>query len=198
MIMEQLFEFKEFIEELREDLESSDTIKEYEQHVESLEKIEDVRETRFYKDILSQYNIPSIDYFLGDEIVLGVKCDKDLLLRLIFASLSCSYEFVLDREWQQSPSPEIKIKLGIMVSVGGKDCMSWLDELHFFQVFRLFEIYTQEQIDMAVIKAQGDEELEQQQKERVMNFNNRLNTVLNEARTYLLLSGIRQDKLITT
>lgn len=183
--MEQLFDFKLFVDELRNNSEKREIIEKYEEKVESLYGIEDVRDTLFYKEYLSQYNLPKdLNFVLRVPEELYYDYDWDLLLRLTLASFSSSYTLSLTEQWKQMPVYEIEIMLQITVKNGSEEATKKLDELWSFQILRLFEIYLEEQMNLATIKKEEEEEeyeaIESERRAYLKNFNKQINAINKE------------------
>lgn len=188
--MEKLFDFESFVDELRDNSEKRKIIENYEENVESLHGIEDVRDTLFYKEYLSQYNLPKdLDFVLKVPEEFYSDFDWDLLLRLTLASFSSSYSLSLTEQWKQNPTDEIEIMLEFTVD-GAKKVTKKLDELWSFQILRLFEIYVEEQMNYATLMMQEEEECESIENERqfyIKKFKEQMKVLVNEAQTDLLL-----------
>lgn len=188
--MEQLFDFKLFVDELRNNSEKREIIEKYEEKVESLNGIEDVRDTLFYKEYLSQYNMhKDLNFVLKVPEELYHDYDWDLLLRLTLASFSSSYSLSLTEQWKQMPVYEIEIMLQIIVEDGPEKVTKKLDELWSSQILRLFEIYVEEQMNLAILKEE-DEDFEAIESERqvyMKNFNGQINDIVNDYKMSLLL-----------
>jgi len=87
-----MFNFKEFIENLKDSEEKKDIVAKYEKLVETIpEKFED---TIIYKDYLSKFNVADLDLLYPDYI--DEDFDWNLLIRLVISSFSSSY--VLDND----------------------------------------------------------------------------------------------------
>lgn len=191
--MEQLFDFKLFVNELRDNSEKREIIEKYEENVESLDRIKDVRDTLFYKEYLSQYNLPEdLNFVLRVPQEFHSDFDWDLLLRLILASFSSLYSLSLTEQWKQSPKDEIEIMVEITVGNSSEKATKKLDELWSFQILRLFEIYVEEQMNLATIKKKEEEEeeceaIESNRQVYIEKFNEQINAIVNEAKTILLL-----------
>lgn len=190
--MEQLFDFKLFVNELRDNSEKREIIEKYEENVESIDRIKDVRDTLFYKEYLSQYNLPEdLNFVLRVPQEFHSDFDWDLLLRLILASFSSLYSLSLTEQWKQSPKDEIEIMVEITVGNSSEKATKKLDELWSFQILRLFEIYVEEQMNLATIKKKEEEEeceaIEINRQVYIEKFNEQINAIVNEAKTILLL-----------
>lgn len=188
--MEQLFDFESFVDELRDNSKKRKIIEKYEENVESLREVKDVKNTLFYKEYLSQYNLPKdLDFVLKVPEELYSDFDWDLLLRLTLASFSSSYSLSLTEQWKQNPTDKIEIMLEITVD-GAKKVTKKLDELWTFQILRLFEIFLEEQMNYATLMMQEEEECESIENERqfyIKKFKEQMKVLVNEAQTDLLL-----------
>lgn len=146
-----LFNFKEFVEELRNNEDKKDIIEKYEDVYGSLVD-KDYTEQPFYTDYVAHFEI--------DELMEHVKLpeeqpyvfDYKLLFQLVLASFSSDYMLVHIDETNQE-------RLRITVTSGGQSIVKDLDELWRYQILRLFEIYFEEQMNLAtLIKDNEDEE----------------------------------------
>ena len=141
------FNFKQFIENLRENEEKKDIVEKYEKHVEILpEYFED---TIIYKDYLSKFDISDLDLLLPEYI--DEDFDWNLLLRLVIGSFSSTYVLEEDEEtW--------KDQLVINVSAWDKHVAKRLEELWGFQIARMYEIYIEEQMNLEILAHEDEKE----------------------------------------
>jgi len=142
-----MFNFKEFIENLKDSEEKKDIVAKYEKLVETIpEKFED---TIIYKDYLSKFNVADLDLLYPDYI--DEDFDWNLLIRLVISSFSSSYVLDNDEEtW--------KIELVINVSAGDKYIAKNLSELWGFQIARMYEIYIEEQMNLEILVHEDEKE----------------------------------------
>lgn len=140
--MNYLFDFNEYIADL---LQDRTTKKEIERYIDACGNIEDdLKANRFWKEYLSKFEIP--DVLMGNiKIPLNVKdkFDWHLLIALVAGSFSSNYHF--------SPSTE-GVKLSIKVASGEKYVDKELSDLSVYQIYRLFEIYISETMNLQIIK----------------------------------------------
>ncbi len=142
-----MFDFKEFIENLKENDEKKDIVEKYEKYVEPLpEKFED---TIIYKDYLSKFNTDNLDLLLPEYI--DEDFDFDLLTKLVIGSFSSSYVLEPDEETG-------KIELLINVSAWDKHVAKKLSELWWFQIARMYEIYIEEQMNLEILAHEDEKE----------------------------------------
>lgn len=139
-----LFDFKDFVEELRNDEDKHEIINKFEQIYGNLEG-KDYTDLPFYTDYLSKF---VIDEELMKRIelpeMLTEDFDYELLLRLVAGSFSSNYAFKhLDKTESE--------RLQIAVESNGQSIVKYLDELWSFQLIRLFEIYFEEQMNLAIL-----------------------------------------------
>ncbi len=154
-----MFDFKEFIENLKENPQKKDIVERYESKVEALpDRFED---TIIYKNYLSKFEIPDIDLVLPEFI--DEEFDWDLLLRLILGSFSSTYVF--------EPTEDGKFELVINVSAGDKHVAKKLSELWWFQIVRMYEIYIEEQLNLEILIAEDEKEKEIIEAQRESNLN---------------------------
>lgn len=142
-----MFDFKEFIDSLRESEGKKDIVEKYEKFVEPLpEKFED---TIIYKDYLSKFDINNLDLLYPEYI--DEDFNWDLLIRLVIGSFSSSYALDEDKEtW--------KIELIINVSAWDKHIAKKLSELWGFQIARMYEIYIEEQMNLEILAHEDEKE----------------------------------------
>ena len=146
------FDFKSFIENLRDNPEKKEIVEKYEKLVEPLENKE-IEETIFYKEYLSKFEIPfkgkiwfQVPEYLDEDF------DWNLLIKLIAASFSSKMSIVL-------LYPELP-KICIDVESGDKKATKCLNELWGFQIARMFEIYLEETINLEIFKNEDEKEKE--------------------------------------
>jgi len=143
-----MFDFKVFIENLRENPEKKDTVEKYEKLIEPLpDKFED---TKIYKEYLSKFDTQGIDLVLPEFI--DEDFDWDLLLKLVLGSFSSTYVF--------EKTDDGKLELVINVSAGDKHVAKKLSELWWFQVARMYEIYIEEQMNLEILAHEDEKEWE--------------------------------------
>jgi len=142
-----MFDFKQFIDNLKANPEKRDVVEKYWKLVEEIpDKFE---ETIIYKDYLSKFNIYDLDLLLPEYI--DEDFDWDLLLRLIIWSFSSSYVVEKDEKtW--------KDELVINVSAGDKHVAKKLSELWWFQIARMYEIYIEEQMNLEILSHEDEKE----------------------------------------
>lgn len=143
------FSFPEIIDSIRNDDKKGDSIRRYEELAGPIK--DDVRENQFYQKHLARFKISAL-------LNLGKVCFpdcmedekdevKDLLIRLIVASHSSEYSFKKNGD---------EIQVNITVKSGDQSVTKSLDELWSFQVFRLFEVYVDEQISLANLELEEE------------------------------------------
>lgn len=149
-----LFQFDAFVEESLESEKHHDSIVKYGKAFENLQDMA-LEDTTFYKDYLSKFDVSGFEIKAPEE--LKDDFDFELLTRLIAASFSSDYVLSLDDTWKDNPdaSDEPLANVTIFVETNNKSQKKTLQELWSFQVLRLFEIYLIEQIDLAVVYAEG-------------------------------------------
>lgn len=151
------FNLEDFAAELRtsENPDKRDKINRYEELFGELRG--DIRETYFFKKHLAGFNTENLREIGGDvlppECLEGDEEGLNTLFALTVGSLSSEYEFVKTGS---------DVQLLIHVKATGKDgkeqkVSKTLDELYMFQVYRLFEIYVEEQISLSCLEKDEDE-----------------------------------------
>ena len=158
----ELFNFQDFITELKE---KHDGEEKFDKLMESINENSVIEDMPFYKDYLSKFDVEQAfdSYKLkAVEEELLSKDDTFLLFRLIFASLSSSYDILYD---YKSHSVDISVS----VISGEQSITKKISELWSFQIMRLFEIYIDELINFW-IKDFDPEEMEDLEKERKLKL----------------------------
>lgn len=158
-----LFDFQQFVEELRENEKKSEIINKFEEHYGSLQG-KDLSEMPFYKDYLAKFEV-------DDELVQRLKVpdelidefDYRLLLILVAGSLSSNYSL-------EHCDDTDKERLKITVQSGDQSITKYLDDLWSFQIYRLFEIYVEEQMNMDILTSNSEEEKDAILEEREMRL----------------------------
>jgi len=156
--MRHLFDFSGFVNERRANPETKEKIDNYEEYVEPLDGIKDVKDTQFYKDYLSHFNLPE-DWNLElkvSEYIDDDQFDYDLLFRLVLGSFSSEYSLSIAEESKQDTDSKMDLIMEITVKSESQTVTKRLDELWSFQVHRLYEIYVAEQMDLAVKRKKED------------------------------------------
>ena len=187
-----LFDYNEFLEETKKHPtkpNDKETVLKYEKLYGSQEGLT-LRDQPFYKDYLSQFKIPfrvSVPVNSPDDF------DWDLLLRLIFGSLSSRYALQLEKAWKEKPEIIPKVQLSITVTSGDKEIHKKLDELWDFQILRLFEIYVLEQLSLAILIKEdehGEEGVGYEREEKVLLYRKKSLLLFKEVKTYLKLTHL--------
>lgn len=150
-----------------------------------------VQDQPFYKEYLSQFIMPF-------PVAIPDEGDHDwgLLLRLIFGSFFSEYSMTLEEVWKQYPVENPMIQLAITVDFEGQCTCKNLDELFDIQICRLFEIYVDEQINLAILRQDedgGQKMIDSQRERRISLYKKKSLMVVREATTHLDLM-----KLIST
>jgi hypothetical protein len=174
----KLFDYNEFIEELKENDDKKEIVEKYSKYYGPQEKVS-IYETAFYKDYLSKFDIP-FQLVVPEDI--EEEFDWDLLTRLVVGSFSSNYDLLLDENSQQSPP---KVHLYIAVSRDETHVTKELSELWSFQVLRLFEIYIEEQMNLFSLKKENDEidedSILEEQKMIIRKFKRKIAPIINQS-----------------
>lgn len=154
-----LFNFNEFVEELRNDENKREVIEKYEENNGSLQD-RDYKELPLYKDYLSKFEL---DEGLVQRVKLPEALEDDfdypLLLRLVAGSFSSNFIFEHCDETDME-------RLKISVKSGEQSITKYLDDLWSFQITRLFEIYFEEQMNYDNLQKDSEDEEHAIAKER--------------------------------
>lgn len=146
-----LFNFKKFVKALRADEEKKDIVEKFEKAYGSLEG-KDYTDMPFYTEYLAHFEISDefMDCFKVPDNLANF-FDYKLLFQLVAASFSSEYMLMNIDETNQE-------RLRISVVSGNQSVVKDLDELWSFQILRLFEIYFEEQISMANLMSDSQED----------------------------------------
>ena len=146
-----LFDFNGFIEEFRNNEDKQEIIEKYEKAFGSLEG-KNYTDLPFYTDYVSKFNVNE-DFMKRVEVPdeLRYCFDYELLLRLVAASFSSEYKF----EHLDETDTE---RLKIAVKSQGQSIVKSLENLWSFQIYRLFEIYFEEQMNLDILTKDSTEE----------------------------------------
>lgn len=187
-----LFDYSYFIEEMKihpNKPRDKETVLKYEELFGSQKGLT-LQDQPFYKEYLSLFRIPfkvSVPENISDDF------DWDLLFRLIFGSISSSYSLDLKREWKKNPQLDPLVQLSITVKSEDKDITRVFDKLWSFQILRLFEIYVLEQLDLAILGKEEEEEkdkieaVEREKVEKLRIYRKKKLLVHREVRAYQAL-----------
>lgn len=181
-----LFDYSAYFKRLKEHPikpEERETALKYEKLYGSQEGLT-LRDQPFYKDYLSLFKIP---FQVSIPVDVQEDFDWDMLIRLILGSFSSRYSLELEDEWRQNPGVIPMIQLLITANSGEKDICKSLDELYSFQVIRLFEIYVNEQLDLAILKEEEEEGLIFHREEKLKLYKKKSFMIFREVKTYLTL-----------
>jgi hypothetical protein len=143
-----LFSFQEFVNELRENPDKKEMIEDYERGYGPMPS--DFKETDIYKKYVGEFT-PSKQFKLIAPSELEFDFDWELLEQLIAASFSSDYRF------EPSEVVPFMYHLYIFVNSGGSRVVKKIGELWSFQIYRLFEIYIEEQINLFTLIDEEDE-----------------------------------------
>jgi len=105
-----------------------------------LSECKSIKKMPFYDEYLAKFENVQCDYVKPFYSLYG----NDLLFRLIAGSYSSSWGF----EFQEKTGD---FRLFIRVSAGNKAVTKYLDDLCSFQIKKMYRIYLEEQINMALL-----------------------------------------------
>ncbi|MBP6237613.1 MAG: hypothetical protein KA536_15795 [Saprospiraceae bacterium] len=142
-----LFNLSFFRNELLDSPDKSQDVKDYEKFVETIPA--DIRELKPYKEFISSFTVPDIEYCLPHDIETDF--DYDLLIQMLAASFSTEIDFLYNSNLD-------KYEVMIHVNSSGISVKKSLSELWGFQILTLFEINTLEQINLQFLIQTDDNE----------------------------------------
>jgi hypothetical protein len=136
------FDLAEFLNQLSQHEEKQDIIKKYKKHVQkNIKKITTIEEMNTYKNYLVYFDTGGIEIQSSTKLL---DKDFDLLLKLVASSFSSVYRFQYDKEHGVH-------RLAIDVSSGDKSVTRYLDDLWPFQIYRMYEIYLEENMNLEIL-----------------------------------------------
>lgn len=141
----------------------------------------------FFNDYLSRFQMP-FQVSLPED--LEEDFDWELLYKLIMGSFSSRYSIELDKGWKENPKGIPLVHISITVNSNKKEITKTLEELWGFQIYRLYEIYMNEQMDLAVLREDGENEKEGIENEREEKY------LLYKKNMLILLREIKACKTI--
>jgi len=157
-----LFSFQGFVKSMRCD-DRKKVVEKYEECFGSLVR-KGYKQTAFFKEYLSKIKI---DEDLKERLVvpseLPVEFDYMLLLVLVIGSFSSTYTFEYDDKTD-------KVRLKITTKSDNQSITKYLDDLWGFQIMRLFEIYFEEQMNLAVLTKDSNFEKLSIERERTIRI----------------------------
>ncbi|MBK8556863.1 MAG: hypothetical protein IPL65_14295 [Lewinellaceae bacterium] len=161
-----LFNFQMFISELKENPDKKEMIEKYANlFPERVDK--ELEEQPWYEGYAKQFQ--TIEYKVPEE--LKNDFDWPLLLQLLCASFSSDFELIFMEE-QKLP------ELSIYVRQGDQVVVKQVSELWGFQVLRLYEIYTEEQMNLQILFDEDKNErdaIQLQRKTRILKGKKQIN-----------------------
>ena len=131
-----IFDYSEFIEELRNKEDKKLIISKYEKTVEPFQT--DLKQQRWYKDYLRKFS--PFEYATPKELVNDY--DWHLLLKLVIGSFSSDYELKKNKNGDYD--------LCVAIRSGNSTFKKTISELWSFQILRCYEIYIEEQMSLQI------------------------------------------------
>lgn len=152
-----LFDFQEFIADLRNNEEKKEIVEKYEKiYWEIKGKLTD---QEWYSEYIGSFE--TFEYVVPDS--LKDDFDWDLLLKLVLGSFSSDYELKAE-QWKKDKD------LYIAVKSGDQSVVKKVSELWSYQVQRLYEIYVEEQMNLHILKSESENEKMAIDKERELRL----------------------------
>jgi hypothetical protein len=148
------YDFQQYVESLRKDSipEKKEIVEKYEQLVEPLDG-KDLKDTAFFRNYLVKFQIPAdVPFWYKVPEELKEDFDWNTMARLIAGSFSCDIRIEI-------AFPDLP-RLSVEVENDSQFVKKYIDELWFFQIERLFEIYVEEQLSLESLRAEDDYEKE--------------------------------------
>lgn len=145
-----IFDYIQFIDDLKQNPEKADFVKEYEEVCWPLSW--DIEDQEWYKTYLSQFKM--VEY----EVPEDFKDDFDWQLLMKIVAWSFNSEWYLDIENEKN-------QFQISVQDWDNYIIKKVSELWWFQIFRLFEIFLEEQLTIYLEKVKEDKKLASEKKD---------------------------------
>jgi hypothetical protein len=153
-----IFDFQKFIQDLRDNPEKKEVVEKYEKLVWNLDG--HIQDQIWYKEYI--YKFWHIAYKTPEEITKDF--DWNLLMQMVASSFSSDGLIDLDAD---SDMPEFVIS----VQSGDQVVVKKVTELRGFQVLRLYEIYSEEQMNLQILIVEDEKEKEAILAQREARFN---------------------------
>jgi hypothetical protein len=155
-----LFDFQKFIQDLRENAEKKEVVEKYEKFFGPIEG--QIQDQIWYKEYIAEYT--TLTYKVPEEIVKDF--DRNLLMQMVSSSFSS--DGLMDyNEGEELPEFVISVQSGDQIVV------KKVTELRGFQVLRLYEIYSEEQMNLQILIAEDEKEKEAILAQRDARYNRR-------------------------
>ncbi len=145
-----LFDFRRFLDELRENPEKKEIVEKYEKYFGTI--VDDVRDQLWYREYVSTF--PFVDYSVPEE--LRQDFDWELLMQLVAASFSSDGLLAVSDNADAASAPDFVIS----VQSGDQLVVKKMSELRWFQVLRLYDIYIEEQMNLQILLHEEEKEKE--------------------------------------
>lgn len=175
-----LFDFQKFIQDLKENPEKKEVVEKYEKLFWSIEG--QITDQIWYKEYI--HNFEAMAYKTPEEIEKDF--DWHLLMQMVASSFSSDGLLDFDAE---SELPEFVIS----VQSGDQVVVKKVTELRWFQVLRLYEIYSEEQMNLQILVAEDEKEKEAILAQRDARLN-RWKLVMENLQTEKLKAEEKKDK----
>ena len=190
-----LFNYGAFIDEMKSDDADpryQKTVSKYEELFGSQDGLT-MDDQAFYKEYLSQFHDQEKPFRVAVPQELGEDFDWELLYCLIFGSLSSNYSLDLDKEWKENPEGLPLVHITITVNSNNQQVTKTLDELWSFQILRLYEIYVNEQMDLAILGEDGEMEkkgVDSGKEQKLQAYHKKVSSLLMEVKSCLSLQRL--------
>lgn len=154
-----LFNFQETISNLREKVANSELENEemyFQRLLDTITEKTELEDMNFYKDYLSKFDVEHFleDFELNyDPILEEFKTDFPLLVKFVAASFSSTYDLKYDALTD-------KVVLTIHVEMPNQSVSKQLDELWMLHIYKIFQDYFKEQLNLAAIYDEDEDERE--------------------------------------
>lgn len=162
-----LFNFKEILDDIREELENDDdnNTNSTKTVLDAITEDMELEDLPLYKNYLSKFDIDTILHgrklFIDPGNIVS-EADYNLMLRLVAASFLTSYDLNYIKE---KDLIELKISVNSETTITKK-----LQELRSIQLWILFRIYFREQFDLEGIASDKDSMVMETRKEKLILF----------------------------
>lgn len=145
-----LFDFQDVINQLRK---SNNKENGYDKVIENIHENSVIEDLPFYKDYLSKFDVEhALEGFKieAEDQTMATHDDMMLLLRLIAASFSSSYEFLYDHS-------ENSADMMVTAETGSVSSSLAVSEMYSSQIVQILKIYINEQINICAMAYDPEE-----------------------------------------
>lgn len=190
-----LFDYGAFIDELKSDDKNpgyQKTALKYEELFGCQDGLT-LDDQAFYKEYLSQFHDQEKPFRVAVPQELSDDFDWELLYCLTFGSLSSDYSLDLDEGWKKDPEGLPLVHITITVKTKKQQVTKTLDELFSLQILKLYVIYFNEQMELAILREDGEmdkQRVDSEKEQKLQAYNKKVSFLLKEVKSCLSLQRL--------